>query len=113
MMKQSRIEVDQARKGLEVFKRIPLQYVRVNTENVVDIGYRLNTYAYDAYFLDCSARHNAPLLTLDLTMKGIAEQLGIELLKVEEDVKWKSIHIQRLGKSWRAYWTKRTRSEKY
>ncbi len=82
MMKRDRIEVDQVWKALDIFKRIQLRYVRVDMKNVVSISHRFDTYAYDAYFLDCSVRHNVPLLTLDLTMKSVAKQLGIEILNI-------------------------------
>lgn len=84
MMKQGRIEVEEARKGLQIFDRIPLRYVHIDMENVMSIAARSNTYAYDAYFLDCAVRYRAPLLTLDLAMKNTADQLGINLLNVEE-----------------------------
>ncbi len=84
MMKQYRIEVEEARKGLQIFEHIPLRYVHINMENVMSIAAKFNTYAYDAYFLDCAVRHRAPLLTLDIAMRNTADQLGINLLDVEE-----------------------------
>ena len=84
MMKQDRIEVEEARKGLQIFDRIPLRYVHIDMENVMSIAAKSNAYAYDAYFLDCAVRYRAPLLTLDLAMKNAAGQLGINLLNVEE-----------------------------
>ena len=83
MMKQGRIEVEEARKGLQIFDRIPLRYVHIDMENVMSIAAKSNTYAYDAYFLDCAVRYRAPLLTLDIAMKDTADQLGINLLNVE------------------------------
>lgn len=84
MMKQDRIEVEEARKGLQIFDRIPLRYVHIDMENVMSIAAKSSTYAYNAYFLDCAVRHRAPLLTLDLAMKKTAGKLGINLLNVEE-----------------------------
>jgi len=84
MMKRGRIEVEEARKGLQIFGRIPLRYIHIDMENVVFIADEFNTYAYDAYFLDCAVRYRAPLLTLDLSMRDAAERLGINLLKMEE-----------------------------
>jgi predicted nucleic acid-binding protein len=37
--------------------------------NALSIAGKTNTYAYDAYLLDCALRHSAPLLTLDRPLK--------------------------------------------
>ena len=83
MMKQRRLEVADARRGLEIFDSIPLRYVDIDMANVVAIAAKVNTYAYDAYFLDCAARCRAPLLTLDRSLRRAAEGLGIELVNLE------------------------------
>ena len=38
MTEQGRIEVEEARKGLRIFNRIPLRYVHVDMENVISIA---------------------------------------------------------------------------
>ena len=83
MMKQRRIEVADARRGLEIFDSIPLRYVDIDMANVVAIAAKVNTYAYDTYFLDCAARCRAPLLTLDRPLRRAAEGLGIQLVNPE------------------------------
>ncbi len=83
MMKQDRIDVADARRGLEIFDSIPLRYVDVDMANVVSIAKKLNTYAYDAYFLDCAARRHAPLLTLDRPLRRAAQGLGIRIVNPE------------------------------
>ena len=80
MMKQHRIEVADARKGLEIFDSIPVRYMSIDMANVMSIAAETNTYAYDAYFLDCAARRRAPLLTLDRSLRRTAEKLGIKVL---------------------------------
>ena len=83
MMKRGRIEAEEARRGLKIFGRIPLRYVHIDMENVVSIAAEFNTYAYDAYFLDCAVRHRASLLTLDLSLRRVAEELGVNLVNME------------------------------
>ena len=83
MMKQHRIEVADAQRGLEIFDSIPVRYVDIDMANVVAIAAKVNTYAYDAYFLDCAARYRAPLLTLDRSLSRAAKGLGIELVNLE------------------------------
>ncbi len=84
MMKQRRIKVADARRGLEIFDSIPVRYMSIDMANVMSIAAETNTYAYDAYFLDCAVRCRAPLLTLDRALRRNAEELGIKVL-VQED----------------------------
>ena len=83
MVKQRRIDVEDARKGLEIFDSIPLRYVHTDMANALSIAAREGIYAYDAYFLDCAVRYRAPLLTLDRQLKRAAERLGVKLLNLE------------------------------
>lgn len=83
MLKQRRIEVADAQRGLEIFDSIPVRYVDINMANVVALAARVNMYAYDAYFLDCAARYRAPLLTLERALRRAAEGLGIRLVDPE------------------------------
>ena len=84
MIKQRRIDVEDAQRGLEIFDSIPLQYVNVDMANVLSIAAQVNAYAYDAYLLDCALRHTAPLLTLDRTLRRAADELNINLVNLEE-----------------------------
>ncbi len=84
MIKQHRIGVSDAQRGLEILDSIPLQYVNVDMANVLSIAAQVNAYAYDAYLLDCALRHAAPLLTLDRTLRRAADALGINLVNLEE-----------------------------
>ena len=84
MIKQHRIGVSDAQRGLEILDSTPLQYVNVDMANVLSIAAQVNAYAYDAYLLDCALRHAAPLLTLDRTLKRAADALGINLVNLEE-----------------------------
>lgn len=83
MMKQRRVDVDGAQRGLEILASIPLRYVNVDMANVLAISAEVNAYAYDAYFLDCASRHSAPLLTLDRPLGRAADKLGIDLVNLE------------------------------
>jgi predicted nucleic acid-binding protein len=40
-----------------------------------------NTYAYDAYFLECALNQRSPLLTLDRQMREIAKNIGIQIME--------------------------------
>ncbi len=83
MIKQRRVGVSDAQRGLEILDSIPLQYVSVDMANALSIAAQVNVYAYDAYFLDCSLRHAAPLVTLDRTLGRVAAALGVNLVSLE------------------------------
>jgi predicted nucleic acid-binding protein len=56
--------------------------VRVDLNNAISIANQTNTYAYDAYFLDCAVRHTAPFFTLNRGLKNAALKLGLKLMEV-------------------------------
>lgn len=82
MLKQHRIDLKIAKRGLTIFQSIPIRYVSVNFNNAISIAHANKMYAYDAYFLDCASRHNIPLLTLDRPLTRIANKLGIQVIEV-------------------------------
>lgn len=82
MLKQRRLTLEEALKGLRIFDLIPLRLLTVNIENALTLAHQTRMYAYDAYFLDCASRHAIPLLTLDNGLKQAAKKVGIQLLEV-------------------------------
>lgn len=82
MLKQQRLDLKDAREGLSIFQSIPIRYLAVDLENALTIAEANNLYAYDAYFLDCAARHAAPLLTLDRPLRKAADNIGVHVLEV-------------------------------
>jgi len=82
MVKQHRLSLKDAQRGLIIFQSVPIRYLAVDLENAVSIAHANNLYAYDAYFLDCASRHVAPLLTLDRPLKRAAGKVGVQVLEV-------------------------------
>lgn len=82
MFKRNRLTLDEAQKGLAIFKSIPLRYVEPDYCNVLKLSKKINMYAYDAYFLDCAIRYKLPLLTLDQKLKAAAQNISVETLEV-------------------------------
>ena len=82
MLKRDRLGLEEAQRGLEIFKSIPLRYIDPDFVNAVSISKQTKMYAYDAYFLDCALRQKAPLLTLDSRLKETAQNLKISTLEV-------------------------------
>lgn len=82
MLKQHRVSIEQVRQGLSIFQSIAIRYLAVDLKNALSIAHIANLYAYDAYFLDCAARHAAPLLTLDRPLRRAADSIGVHVLEV-------------------------------
>jgi predicted nucleic acid-binding protein len=82
MLKQDRLTIDEAHKGLAIFERIPVRYAKSEIAHVLTLAHQANLYAYDACFLDCAMKYNAPLLTLDRKLKTAAKKLKITVWEV-------------------------------
>jgi predicted nucleic acid-binding protein len=82
MFKQGRFDFDEAKKGLMIFESIPIRYLEVDFCNAISLAKQTNSYAYDAYFLDCASRFSTPLLTLNRKLKETAQSIGIKTLEV-------------------------------
>ena len=82
MFKRDRLGLEEAKRGLEIFKSIPLRYIEPDFVNAVSISKQTKMYAYDAYFLDCALKQKAPLLTLDSRLKETARNFKISTLEV-------------------------------
>lgn len=82
MFKQKRLSLDEAKKGISIFKSIPLRYIEPDFISALKLSKQANIYAYDAYFLDCAVRQRAPLLTLDRRLKTSAKNLNVETMEV-------------------------------
>ncbi|MFO7667559.1 MAG: type II toxin-antitoxin system VapC family toxin [Desulfobacterales bacterium] len=64
MFKQDKLTLDEAKKGFEIFVKIPFRYVEPDFVNALKISRQTKMYAYDAYFLDCAVRHKAHFFPL-------------------------------------------------
>jgi predicted nucleic acid-binding protein len=82
MFKQSRLKLEEAQKGLEIFESIPIQYIKPDFVNAMKISKQANIYAYDAYFLDCASRYKAPILTLDRKLRSVAQKIKVAIVEV-------------------------------
>jgi predicted nucleic acid-binding protein len=82
MFKQDWLSLVDAKKGLEIFKGIPIRYVETDITSALRLSKEINMYAYDTYLLDCAIRYKSPLLTLDLKLKAAAQSIKIDVLEV-------------------------------
>lgn len=82
MFKQDRLSLADAKRGVEIFKSIPIRYVETNITSALQLSKETNMYAYDAYLLDCAIRYKSPLLTLDHKLMAAAQYIKIDVLEV-------------------------------
>jgi predicted nucleic acid-binding protein len=82
MFKQKRLSLEEAQKGISIFKSIPIRHIETDFVSVLNISNQAAIYAYDAYFLDCAVRQKAPLLTLDRRLKASAHDFNIKTVEV-------------------------------
>jgi predicted nucleic acid-binding protein len=81
MLKQDRLTIDDAQKGLAIFEQVPIQFGKPDFAHSLAIANQAKIYAYDAYVLDCAIRHKAPILTLDKKLIRTAKALNTPILE--------------------------------
>lgn len=84
MFKRGRLSLKEAQQVLAQFDEIPIRRTTLRLTEAINIAYNHNTYAYDAYVLDCARQYRSPLLSLDNQLKTIAEELGLNVLEVSQ-----------------------------
>jgi predicted nucleic acid-binding protein len=82
MFKRKTLNLKEAMRCLEAYAAIPVRMADVTLEQAVELSFRWNVYAYDAYVLACALNRNAPLLTLDGGLITRARDLKLEVLEV-------------------------------
>lgn len=81
IVKRKQLTADEAMTALQLARAIPVKLVHPDINKSLEIALKYNTYAYDAYFLQCALSIGCPLLTLDKRMQDIANQLSITVLE--------------------------------
>ena len=82
MFKRNRIALKEALNGLTYYRQIPIRFYDVDLNYALEIAKKLNIYAYDAYFIVCALKLNAPLLSLDGSLIINAKKVGVKIEKV-------------------------------
>ena len=84
LIKRGRLSGREVIAVYDEIQKIPVEMCAIDIKKALAIACQYSIYAYDAYFLECALAVRCPILTLDVTMKNIAAQLGIALLEVEK-----------------------------
>jgi predicted nucleic acid-binding protein len=82
MFKRELLSLEEAKRALEIFNKIPLRYIEPDLINAKSIVQKNKMYAYDAYFPDCALRQKAPSRTLDSNLNAVAKNLNISTFGV-------------------------------
>lgn len=81
MTKKRRLTDREAIQALLVARNISVRLIAVNVSDSVKLAFKVGSYAYDAYYLQCCLELSLPLLTLDIPMRRAARTLGIQLVE--------------------------------
>jgi predicted nucleic acid-binding protein len=79
MVKRKALSADEAVSVWDTIRQIPVDLRRIDIRAALEIAVQYNLYAYDAYFLECARNLRSPILTLDRRMKGVAQEIGIQI----------------------------------
>ena len=81
MMKRGRLDRKEVLRAFHLSQKIAVKLVPIRIPDALKIAGRLNMYAYDAYYLQCSMENRLPLLSLDDRMCDVAENLEIKVVR--------------------------------
>lgn len=82
MFKRGEIDLVLARMAIDLYKKIPLRLAEVDIDRSLELAYKYNIYADDAYFLECSRKYGLPLITLDNHLVEVAKKMNIKIIEV-------------------------------
>jgi predicted nucleic acid-binding protein len=81
MRRKGRLNDREILRAFNISQGIAVRLVPVEIPAAIKIAMRFNIYAYDAYYLQCCIENRLPLISLDGHMCGVAENLGIKVVK--------------------------------
>ena len=82
MLKRKRIGLSQVKKSLEYYYEIPIKLVDIDLEKSLEISYKYNIYAYDAYFIVCAMNYKSEIISIDSMMIEIAKKENIRIREI-------------------------------
>ncbi len=82
MFKRGRLVLNQAVDAVNSYDKIPIRFHDVPLVSSLELSNKFELYAYDAYFIDCALRLNAPLITLDEMLMNAANKAGVDVVEV-------------------------------
>lgn len=81
MFKKKRINYKDAVLAYKSYQEIPMEIMKIDMENALEISHDFGIYAYGSYMLACAIENKSALLTLDRKLAEIATKLKIKNLR--------------------------------
>ena len=81
MMKKNTLKKAEVESAWDIIQHIPVELRRTNIKSALSIAIKYNIYVYDAYFIECARSLQSVLLTLDLGMQKVANDMNIKILE--------------------------------
>jgi predicted nucleic acid-binding protein len=78
--KKGRLSGQEILRAFDISQKIPVRLVPVSISDAMEIAFRFNIYAYDAYYVQCCIENKLPLISLDNRMCNVAKKLGIKVV---------------------------------
>jgi predicted nucleic acid-binding protein len=83
MARRKRIDLESMKRAIGVYRSIPIRFIEIDLEMSLTIALEHRMYAYDAYLIACAHVANAPLLTLDHSLRRSAIDSGAAIMEIE------------------------------
>jgi predicted nucleic acid-binding protein len=83
MFKRKLVTLEEAQQSLEIYRKIPINFLDVELSESIKIAHSINIYAYDAYLIRCALKYAAPLISLDRGLKEYAKQMSVKIMEVK------------------------------
>ena len=81
VMKRGRLSNREILRAFDISQRISVKLLPVRISEALRIALRFQSYAYDAYYLQCCIENRLPLISLDGHMCDMAKRLGIKVVE--------------------------------
>lgn len=82
IFKRNSITLEQAQNAIEYYSQIKIRFVEVDLAKSIEIAYRNEIYAYDAYFIVCAKQFKSSLISLDKGLIEVAKKNKITTIEV-------------------------------
>ncbi|STZ63642.1 Predicted nucleic acid-binding protein, contains PIN domain [Moraxella lacunata] len=81
MVKREQIQIDEANECWQTIQSFPVQLLKFDMQQAINLAFANNSYAYDAYYLQLALETGFSLFTFDKKMQNIANSLSIPLIE--------------------------------
>ncbi len=84
MFKRKQVTLSESLAALKYYDQIPIRLCEIELKTAIEISHRLGIYAYDAYFIACAIKFNAPLVSLDRGLVAAAKRCRVKIIEITQ-----------------------------